>query len=131
MDGSISTATRAALGTSSRSSSSRFATNSALKKLIPVRFPPGRARLATRPNLSGCEDDGDRRSSRLGRQRRSRAGDDDDGNLSANQFVHEYRQPIVLALRPAVFDHDVLALDVDGLLQALAECAQTMRERLG
>src|SRR6516165_7140553 len=52
-EGTISTATRAALGTSSRSSSSRFATNSELKKLIPVRLPPGRARLATRPNLTG------------------------------------------------------------------------------
>src|SRR5262249_4164770 len=41
--GLTSTATRVALGTSSRSSSSRFATNSELKKLIPVRFPPGRA----------------------------------------------------------------------------------------
>src|SRR5262245_22136359 len=51
--GLTSTATRAALGTSSRMSSSRFATNSADKKLMPVMFPPGRARLATRPSLTG------------------------------------------------------------------------------
>ena len=58
-------------------------------------------------------------------------GRDDDGNLSANQFRRECRQPIDLALRPAVFDRDVLALDVAGLLQALAECAQTVREWVG
>jgi hypothetical protein len=40
-------------GTSSRRSSSRFATNSALRKLTPVRLPPGRARLDTRPNFTG------------------------------------------------------------------------------
>ena len=51
--GLTSTATRAAPGTSSRRSSSRFAANSPLKKLIPVRLPPGRARLATRPSLTG------------------------------------------------------------------------------
>src|SRR5262245_50479345 len=40
--GSTSTAIREAAGTSSRSSSSRFAANSAAKKLTPVRLPPGR-----------------------------------------------------------------------------------------
>ena len=49
----MSIATRVAVGTSSRRSSSRFAANSPAKKLIPVRLPPGRARLATRPNLTG------------------------------------------------------------------------------
>jgi hypothetical protein len=33
--------------------SSRFAAGSADKKLMPVMFPPGRARLATRPSLTG------------------------------------------------------------------------------
>jgi hypothetical protein len=51
--GLTSTAMRTALGTNSCRSASRFATNSAAKKLIPVRFPPGRARLATRPSLTG------------------------------------------------------------------------------
>src|SRR5215831_8289525 len=35
------------------SSSSRFAVTSTLKKLIPVKLPPGRARLATSPSLTG------------------------------------------------------------------------------
>src|SRR6516225_7361530 len=51
--GSTSTAIRVAPGTSSRSCSSRFAANSIEKTLIPVRLPPGRARLATRPSLTG------------------------------------------------------------------------------
>src|SRR5262249_52120435 len=51
--GLTSTATRVAAGTSSRRSSSRFAVNSIVRRLIPVRFPSGRARLATRPSLTG------------------------------------------------------------------------------
>src|SRR6516165_9252525 len=51
--GLTSTATRTARGSRSCSRSSRFAANSPLKKLIPVRLPPGRARLATRPSLTG------------------------------------------------------------------------------
>jgi hypothetical protein len=51
-----STATRAIVGTNSRSSSSRLAVNSALIKLIPVRFPPGRASwlLSWPPTPKGC-----------------------------------------------------------------------------
>ena len=51
--GFTSTAARAALGTSSRINPSRFAVNSPTAKLTPVRLPPGRARLATRPSLVG------------------------------------------------------------------------------
>ena len=51
--GVTSTATRVTAGTSSRRSSNLFAPNSAPKKLVPVRLPPGRARLATRPRLTG------------------------------------------------------------------------------
>src|SRR5215211_5484594 len=47
------TAMRAAVGTNSRRSPIRFAVNSVVKKLTPVRFPPGRARLAMRPKLTG------------------------------------------------------------------------------
>ena len=44
---------RAAPGTNSRNSPSRLAARSAAKKLTPVRLPPGRAKLATRPSLTG------------------------------------------------------------------------------
>src|SRR5262245_35919004 len=45
--GRNNTATRAAPGINSRRSSRRFEVNSAFKKLIPVKLPSGRARLAT------------------------------------------------------------------------------------
>ena len=51
--GLTSTAIRTALGTRSCRSPSRFATTSAVKKLMPVALPPGRARLAIRPSLTG------------------------------------------------------------------------------
>src|SRR5262249_28746767 len=40
-------------GTSSRSSPSRFDASSAIRLLTPVTLPPGRFKLATRPNLIG------------------------------------------------------------------------------
>ena len=51
----------------------------------------------------------------------------DHGDLSANQIGRQRRQPIDLILGPAVFDRHVLALDIAGVLQALAKCAQTLR----
>jgi hypothetical protein len=42
-----------ACGTSSDSSLSRLGVNSSMRKLTPVRLPPGRARLATRPAATG------------------------------------------------------------------------------
>jgi len=44
-----------------------------------------------------------------------------------NQFGRKHRQSIVLAFRPAIFDLDVLALDISCLFQPLAERAQTDR----
>jgi len=51
--GLTSTAIRLAAGTSSRRTPSRFVTTSPVKKLMPVALPPGCARLATRPSLTG------------------------------------------------------------------------------
>ena len=45
-------------------------------------------------------------ASAAGRRRRN-----DHGHLPANQFRRHRRQPIILTLRPAVFDRHVLALD--------------------
>jgi hypothetical protein len=85
-----------ALGTVSRSSSSRFAVNSVFRRLMPVRLPPGRARLATRPSLTGSsltvKTMGDRRGCGLGRERRRRAMNrGDHGDLPANQFSRQLR----------------------------------------
>ena len=46
---------------------------------------------------------------------------DDHRHLAADQIGRQRRQSIVLTFRPAIFDRDVLALDIAGLLQALAE----------
>ena len=101
------TATRAAPGTSSRSSSSRFAVNSALKKLIPVRLPPGRARLATRPSLTGSSPTlktmGIVAVAALAASAGRIAGRGDHGDLPTNQFGRQLRQSISLILGPAVY----------------------------
>src|SRR6516225_5298240 len=55
--GSTSTATWAAAGSNWRNRASRFATNSVAKIFTPVRLPSGRARLATRPTLTGLSAD--------------------------------------------------------------------------
>ena len=120
-----------AAGTSSRRSSSRFAVNSPLKKLMPVALPPGRARLATRPSLTGSSVTGKTMGivvvAALAANAAGTAGRDDHGDLSANQIGCQRRQSIELILGPAVFDRHVLALDIAGVLQALAKCAQTVR----
>ena len=98
---------------------------------------PGEACDKTEPDrVFGCEkDDGYRRGCGLGRHRRSgAAGRDDHGHLAAHQFGGERRQPIELSLGPAVFDRQILALDLTGLLQALAKAPQAPRRpvrRLG
>jgi hypothetical protein len=49
----MSTATRLFPGISSRATSSRFVSSVALNSVTPVALPPGRLRLATRPDLTG------------------------------------------------------------------------------
>ena len=68
------------------------------------------------------EDNGDRRGCRLGRERRrGTSSRGDHGDLAANQFGGQCRQPIELTLRPAVFDRHVLALDIASFAEALSE----------
>ena len=132
--GLTSTATRAAPGTSSRRSSSRFAANSHVKKLIPVRLPPGRARLATRPSLTGSS--ATRKTmgivvvAALAANAAAVLERGDHGDLPANQIGRQRRQSIDLIFGPAVYDRHVLALDIAGLLEALAKCAQTVAYRV-
>ena len=103
--------------------------------MIPVRLPPGRARLATRPSLTGSSLTANTMGMVVVAALAANAAEgpaaSDDYDLSANQFGRQRRQPIVLTLRPAVFDRNVLALDIAGLLQALSKSAQTVREASG
>ena len=135
-DGLTSTAIRAAAGTISRRSSSRFAANSAVNKIDPgqVAARPGEA--GDKPELyrvfGDDEDYGDRRGCRLARERGGGpSGRGDHGDPPANQFGRQRRQPIELTFRPTVLDRHVLAFDVAGLLEALAESTQTLREPVG
>ena len=56
---------------------------------------------------------------------------DDHSDRSASQFGCKRRKSIKLILGPAVEDRCIVALDVAGLLQALAKSAQTLRQRIG
>src|SRR5262249_26832328 len=77
------------------------------------------------------EKNGDRRCCCLGRQSPLFCGRRDHGNLATNQIGGQLMQPIDLILGETVCDHYVLALDVACLLQALAECAQTITDGVG
>src|SRR5262249_36282271 len=124
---STSTPTRAAPGRSSRKSPSCFVPCCPAMKLTPVTLPPGRLRLATRPSLTGsppvvktigivvvaalaaiADWVGVMRS--------------DHRHLTAYQIGCEVWQSIVLVQRPAILDRHVLALDIAGLVNALAKC---------
>ena len=105
--GLMSTATRAAPGISSRSSSSLLAVSSVLRKLIPVRLPPGLGdagdKTAFDRGLSDGEHDwGDRRGRCLRRQdRRNTSARADNGNPSAHQIGRQLRQSIRLNSQPS------------------------------
>ena len=82
---------------------------------------------ANRVSTAG-EDNWYRRRRRLGCERLRGASRDDYYDLSTSQLGSELWQLIVLIVRPAVFDGDVLALDITGSPEALAECAHTVRK---
>ena len=113
----------AALGTSSRSSSSRLVPSTALNSFTPVGLPPGRLRLATSPplvtgSLAADKDDRNVVSRRLRREREGRPPVAIiTATCASNQFGRQRRQPIVLPLGPAVFDRHVLALDITGFFR--------------
>ena len=76
------------------------------------------------------EDDRDRRGCRLGGEGRTEtAGRRDHGHLALNQVGRQCRQSIALPFRPTIFDRDIAALDIAGLLQPLAKGGQVRHER--
>src|SRR5262249_50283952 len=72
------------------------------------------------------------RGGRLPRRqrRRSATSRDNHARLTTDQFGRQRRQSIVLALRPAIFDGQVSALDIAGFTQPIAEHAQTVAKRI-
>ena len=93
---------------------------------MPVALPPGRARLSTRPSLTGsspdAEHDRDRRGRSFGGDRSKVAkGCGDDGYTTTREIGHQSRKAIELALKPVVLHRYVLALDIAGFVKTLAE----------
>jgi hypothetical protein len=77
------------------------------------------------------EDDRNCRSRRLGSECRRRAVGDNHAYPPTNQIGRQIRQSIDLALRPAVFDGDVLAVEITHFVEALPESRQTARDVVG
>ena len=57
-----------------------------------------------------------------GRAQRWIAGCGDDSHPTADEIIYQSRQLCIVSARPAVFDRDILAVDVTDLGQAIAEC---------
>jgi len=100
---------------------------------MPVTLPPGRLRAGDETSCDWVNadenDDRNRRSRRLGSEcRRSAAGCHDHGHLTANEIGRQRRQPIIMTLRPAVFDRHVPAFNEAGFPQALVETLHEIRD---
>jgi hypothetical protein len=77
------------------------------------------------------EDDRHGRGCRLGGKRRGRADRDHAGHAAVGEIGCQHRQSVILAVCKAIFDRDVLAFDVAGLLQALSDAGQPQNIGLG
>jgi hypothetical protein len=66
------------------------------------------------------------------RSKRCRRTDwrDDDGDATTDQIRRQFRQLTVFIVRPAVFDRHVLAFDIAGFVQTLAERGNEGGKRL-
>ena len=71
--------------------------------------------------VAADEDDRDRRGRVFAASADSAAARRDQIDLAADEVGGQCGQPIIVALRPAVFDRHVLALDIAGFAQPLAE----------
>ena len=78
-------------------------------------LPPGRSNLVTRPTRIGSippfEDNWNGRRRKSGRQRRRGRGCGNHRHLTTNKIARHRRQAIILAVRPAVFDRNILAIN--------------------
>jgi hypothetical protein len=77
------------------------------------------------------EDDRNGGGRRLCRKRRLSGSRGNHGHLPMNQISRHRRQPITSALRPAVFDRHVMAIDVTGFAQPFEKGRQLSRVTLG
>src|SRR5262249_17993388 len=72
---------------------------------------------------AAAEDDRNGRGRGFGREcRRCEVWRDDDGYPAADQIGRQFRQPIIVIVRPEVFDGHVLALDIASFAEPFSEC---------
>src|SRR5262245_58083217 len=72
---------------------------------------------------AAAEDDRNGRGRGFGREcRRYEVWRDDDGYPAADQIGRQFRQPIIVIVRPEVFDGHVLALDIASFAEPFSEC---------
>src|SRR6516164_10297694 len=127
-------ASKVEAGASSCRSSSRFVSISRVIIAMPVMFPPGRLRFVTRPSPIGSAP----RLKTMGMVNvaafaasvaRGAADRNDHCNAAADQVGRQCRQPIILAVGPAVFHRHILVLDITDFLQALLDRSNIPRVR--
>ena len=75
----------------------------------------------------GGKDNRDRCGRRFCSERRRRTCCGNHGDMTPYQIGSEFRQPIVMAVRPPVFDQDVLAFDEAHLVQTAAKFVRKSR----
>ena len=116
---------REALGASSRSICKRFPMACGVWALVPVTFPPGRARLATNPVRTGSG----AAAKTIGIVRVAPTTAWVYNGPGRHNHVHrqshqlsDHGWNLLRRLRQAYLDRDVLALRVPQLAQAYAEC---------
>src|SRR5262249_6892207 len=81
---------------------------------------------------AGPEDDWNCRGCRLGRHCPwSAAGRRDHGHLTCNQISRHRRQSVIVALRPTIFDQDILTFDVAEFTEPFAERGDVVSIRVG
>ena len=79
-----------------------------------------------------AEDDGNRASRSLGRERRCRtARSSDDSHLALDELGHQCRYTIELILSPTIFDYNIVAIDETGFAEALTKCRGELGASIG
>src|SRR4029450_7581498 len=115
LDESQRIATHEIPGASVCNISKRFGLRSGAIRELPVKFPPGRARLATRPTPTGSigsQDDWDRAGGLLGGKSRWRTGGHDDIDLIAHQLCRQIVQTFNISFRGSSFKDEVSAFHI-------------------
>src|SRR5262249_23201267 len=119
-------AKRPKLQMASRNRSSRFPARSAVSADRPVTFPPGRARLATKPTPTRCDADGDARRRLLCRHYGWGSPRDDDVDFEPGKLGRDLGQALAAPVCPAIFDRDRAALDPTEVVEPPRECCRPL-----